>query len=105
MSLYHLNIGYAALLTAGGLIGFLSKGSLPSLVAGAGSGVLVAAFTHLNWPYKTLAVTVISAGLGYVMANKYQATHKFMPAGLIALMSVVVFLAQVRHWYIMNSPH
>ncbi len=41
---------YAALLAIGGLIGFLTKGSLPSLLGGVGSGVVLgcAAQTSLN---------------------------------------------------------
>lgn len=31
---------YAALVTAGGVMGYVKKGSVPSLVAGAGSGIL-----------------------------------------------------------------
>lgn len=30
---------------------------MPSLAAGAGSGLLVAGFTHFQWSFKTAAVT------------------------------------------------
>ncbi|CAJ0578046.1 unnamed protein product, partial [Mesorhabditis spiculigera] len=105
MNLYELNLGYAALLTAGGLIGFISKGSLPSLAAGAGSGLLVAGFTMYNWPYKTLAITLISGGLAYTMGNKFLATNKFMPAGLIAATSALTCIAQTVRWYQTGSLH
>ncbi|VDM79512.1 unnamed protein product [Strongylus vulgaris] len=52
-----INPFYAALLIIGGIIGYVKAGSTPSLISGAGCGVLVAAFTFLDLPLRALGVT------------------------------------------------
>ncbi|XGW22959.1 hypothetical protein V3C99_005305 [Haemonchus contortus] len=98
-----VNPWYAALLTAGGVIGYLKAGSVPSLIAGAGSGAIVAAFTFLDLPYKTLAVAGVSGVLTYVMGMRYANSHKIMPAGVIAAASVCALVVQLVHMHRTNS--
>ncbi|PIO70137.1 transmembrane protein 14C [Teladorsagia circumcincta] len=98
-----VNPWYAALLAAGGVIGYLKAGSVPSLVAGAGSGAIVAAFTFYDLPYKTLAVAGVSGVLAYVMGMRYANSHKIMPAGIIAAASVGALIVQLAHMHRTNS--
>ncbi|RCN27443.1 transmembrane protein 14C [Ancylostoma caninum] len=74
----------------GGVVGYLKAGSVPSLVAGAGSGAIVAAFTFLDLPYKTLAVAGVSGVLSYVMGMRFANSHKIMPAGVIAVAALLL---------------
>ncbi|VDM53108.1 unnamed protein product [Angiostrongylus costaricensis] len=90
-----VNPWYAGMLVVGGVIGYLKAGSIPSLVAGAGSGIVVGAFTFLDLPYKTAVITgelvstllyeSVAGVLAYVMGMRFANSHKIMPAGVIAL--------------------
>ena len=66
---------YGLMLSAGGLAGFLRAKSLPSLIAGVGSG-LVVSFAASKW-VKSLA----SLLLGGIMGVRWRLGGKFMPAG------------------------
>eukprot|EP00271_Cylindrocystis_brebissonii_P007064 TRINITY_DN20199_c0_g2_i1.p1 TRINITY_DN20199_c0_g2~~TRINITY_DN20199_c0_g2_i1.p1 ORF type:complete len:123 (-),score=12.77 TRINITY_DN20199_c0_g2_i1:724-1092(-) len=92
---------YGTLLVLGGLFGFLRKGSVPSLVGGAGCGLLLclAGYVQLqsyhksrnNWPSIFLEL-FISTLLTIVLGKRFQDTGKFMPAGLIAALSILMSL-------------
>ena len=85
---------YAALLVAGGAAGF-AKGSTASLVAGGMSGVAVLALEYLfsssaaarGSTAIAMAELVVSGALTYVMSQRYANSGKFMPAGLVAILS------------------
>lgn len=87
---------YAFLLALGGLIGFLTKQSIPSLAGGGGSGLVLflAGWQQLkafkagtnSWP-AILAELVTSAVLTYVLGLRYARTGKVMPAGMVACLS------------------
>ncbi|KAL6731838.1 hypothetical protein Aduo_002664 [Ancylostoma duodenale] len=96
---------YAGLLMVGGVVGYLKAGSVPSLVAGAGSGAIVAAFTFLDLPYKTLAVAGVSGVLSYVMGMRFANSHKIMPAGVIAVASIATLLVHLIHIHKTGSLH
>jgi uncharacterized membrane protein (UPF0136 family) len=85
---------YAVLLAVGGVIGYTKAGSKPSLYAGLASAV--AAILALGLSFQSADAGMIVAGLvallltaffGYRFAVK---TRKFMPAGLLAVVSFVV---------------
>ena len=85
---------YAMLLAIGGLIGYFKAGSRPSLIAGLLSAA--AAFTALGlsigdnrWgvPLGLVLSIVLFLLFGYRYAAK---TGKFMPSGLLAVLSLVV---------------
>lgn len=77
---------------AGGVMGFVKAGSTASLIAGGGAGLLLivagALIATKTQPGLILGL-LVSLALAARFAPIYFATHKMMPAGLIALLSVV----------------
>ena len=85
---------YAVLLGVGGIIGYTKAGSRPSLIAGLGSALaalfaLMLSLQNTRWGMGlgALLAILLAAFFGYRFAVK---TRKFMPAGLLAVVSVVV---------------
>ncbi|KAK6179196.1 hypothetical protein SNE40_011612 [Patella caerulea] len=87
-----LAYGYAATVAAGGIIGYVKAGSVPSLVMGLACGSLLGfgAYQISNDP-KNVAVSLATSGmLMGVMGFRYMNSGKFMPAGLVASMSFLM---------------
>src|SRR5271157_3021446 len=87
---------YAVLLAVGGAIGYLKAGSRPSLWAGLGSALaslvaLLISVQNARWGMGLAAlIALLLAGFfGYRFLVK---TRKFMPAGLLAVLSVVMLV-------------
>lgn len=82
---------YGAALVLGGLMGF-AKGSTASLIAGGGSGLVMLLLEAYSSNGENKAVTgvqlVVAGGLAYQMNERYQASGKVMPAGLVAFLSI-----------------
>lgn len=73
----------------GGLIGFVTKGSKASLIAGSTFGGLLL----LSNQVKSVKLgSIVSFCLMYVMGKKFMVSKKFMPAGLIASLGIVSFV-------------
>jgi len=92
---------YGFLVLLGGLIGFLKKGSTDSLVGGVGSGalLLLAGYlshqAYLRGAKSGLALfleTGVALALTWIMGQRFRATSKFMPAGLVAALSGIMAL-------------
>ena len=94
-------IVYALLVETGGIIGFLLKKSKPSLIAGAASGgVLIIAFalTFFNRQLGLWIGAVVSLLLCLVFVIRLARTRRFMPAGMLLILSVAaaaILLASV----------
>ena len=87
---------YAFLLALGGLGGYLSKGSTPSLVGGVGSGALLFLLGYISlryyhrgklWKHGTFLCWMISVALTLMMYSRFNRTGKFFPAGVVMLLS------------------
>jgi uncharacterized membrane protein (UPF0136 family) len=96
----HLNFTLGGLVGIGGAIGYLKKGSTPSLVAGLtfgslliGSGVLISKNEAFTGHALASATTGIMTA---AMAQRFLKTNKFMPAGLIASVGAVGFAYNVK---------
>ncbi|KAF0396653.1 TMEM14-domain-containing protein [Gigaspora margarita] len=82
---------YAAAISLGGIFGYIKAGSLPSLFFGLTFGVLAAygANRASNNPRDVLIAFLVSLVLLIVMGIRFFKTGKFMPAGLVAALSLI----------------
>ncbi|KAJ3413742.1 hypothetical protein HDV05_007645 [Chytridiales sp. JEL 0842] len=85
---------FALLVSLGGIIGYVSKGSMISLLAGVGFGTLLLLAAARVSAKKTqyhyyLGLCAILSG---VMAVRFYSTKKFMPAGLVFILSSLMVL-------------
>jgi uncharacterized membrane protein (UPF0136 family) len=74
----------------GGTLGYVRKGSTPSLIAGVvfgslliGSGYIIAKTDSQHQGH--LLATATSGFMALGMAHRYTKTTKFMPAGMVAV--------------------
>lgn len=84
---------YGLLIIAGGIIGYVSKQSMPSLIMGGifGSALLYLAYgvsRKCKWSYNI--ALGISLFLTCFFAYRYFITYAILPAGLMAIISAVV---------------
>ena len=85
---------YGVLMVLGGLMG-LRAGSKASLYAGSGSGVLLLVawyVTRLNLPAGLWLGLVLTVLLTLTFAGRWKKTGKFMPAGMLLLLSLVALV-------------
>ena len=83
---------YIVLLLVGGLIGFLKAGSRVSLITSAVfAAILVIASipSFLTYSARQMVVNVIMAILLVVFAIRLTKTKKFMPSGLMLILTVL----------------
>jgi uncharacterized membrane protein (UPF0136 family) len=87
---------YAILLAVGGVIGYTKAGSKPSLIAGLGSAAAAALALALSVRSTTWGMglgALLAILMAYFFGHRYAVkTRKFMPAGLLALASLIVLM-------------
>ena len=83
---------YAILVTFGGIMGYARKGSLPSLVMGLSTGVVLfyAAYQVSLSPQNATLGFVVCFFLAAMMGYRFFQSGLFMPAGLVAGLSVAM---------------
>jgi uncharacterized membrane protein (UPF0136 family) len=89
---------YIVLLLVGGLIGFLKAGSKVSLITSAVSAALlvVTGLPHVFQPgFRQGAADAIMAALLVVFAIRLTKTKKFMPSGLMLVLTIAALA--LRH--------
>jgi len=82
---------YAAVVIAGGVVGYVKARSQPSLISGLISGIalLVAGgITFQSYDTGMTLATVLAIALLVVFAIRFWKTNRFMPAGLMATLSL-----------------
>ena len=89
---------FGALTIAGGIMGFVKKGSMASLIAGGLCGVLLLIAGQLlrDKPQMGLILGgVISLALAGQFLPKFIQKHAVMPAGMMSVLSVVGIIVTV----------
>ena len=83
---------YALLVTFGGIMGYARKGSLPSLIMGLASGLILfyAAYQVSLSPQNATLGFIVCAFLAIMMGYRFFQSGAFMPAGLVAGLSVAM---------------
>jgi len=92
---------FGALTIIGGVIGFAKAHSVPSIVAGAITGILllVAGWILPNNRMVGLVMAfVVSLLLAAQFIPKFFRTGKVMPAGLMSILSVIGLLVVIVAW-------
>ena len=94
-------IVFGVLTIVGGITGYVSKGSVPSIIAGSISGILLLAAGFLLAQYHTSGLVlalIVSILLAAQFIPKFFATWQMMPAGMMSILSVVGIVAAVVSW-------
>lgn len=94
-------IVFAVLTILGGLVGYLKAGSVISIVAGSISGILllIAAWLLPEHVQGGLILGfLVSLLLAAQFVPKFFRTGKFMPPGLMSLLSIIGLVVAVLAW-------
>ena len=94
-------IVFGLLTIAGGIIGYVKAGSVPSIIAGAITGVLllIAAFLlpeNRLWGLGLALITSLLLAGQFV--PKFIRTGKVMPAGMMSILSVIGIVIGLVAW-------
>ncbi|XP_026477366.1 transmembrane protein 14 homolog [Ctenocephalides felis] len=90
-----IGYAYAATVAAGGVMGYVSRGSVPSLGAGLLFGSLLGygAYLSSGSPPKPLLQLGTTFALAVMMGARWQGNmNKLMPGGVICLMSCAMLV-------------
>ena len=92
---------FGLLTIVGGIIGYASKGSMASIIAGSISGalILVAAFLLPNNAVAGLALgAIVSIALAGRFIPAFIKTGDLMPAGMMSVLSVIGIIMAIVAW-------
>ncbi|XP_031721331.1 transmembrane protein 14C-like [Anarhichas minor] len=105
MAVDWIGFSYAALVSAGGIIGYVKAGSVTSLAAGLLFGLLAAVGAYLaSQNPKNVWLSLGTSGtLAVVMGLRFLNSWKFMPAGLMTLLSGLMLVKIIAG--MQNKPH
>jgi uncharacterized membrane protein (UPF0136 family) len=93
---------FGALTIVGGIIGYVKAGSLPSIIAGTVTGVLLIIAATLLSDHRAVGMAtalVVSLLLAAQFVPKFIRTGKVMPAGLMSILSVIGIVVVVVGWF------
>jgi uncharacterized membrane protein (UPF0136 family) len=92
---------FGILTIVGGIIGYASKGSTASIIAGSISGILLLLGAFLL-PDRAVAGLAIALVVSLLLAGRFVPnfiqTGKAMPAGMMSILSVIGILTAIVTW-------
>jgi uncharacterized membrane protein (UPF0136 family) len=94
-------IVFGVLTIAGGIVGYVKAGSVASIIAGSISGILLLIGAFILPQYRMagfIIALMVSLLLAAQFIPKYFHTGKIMPAGLMALLSVLGIIVAIAAW-------
>src|SRR3989454_110425 len=94
-------IVFGILTIAGGVVGYVKAGSLPSIIAGAITGVLLLVAGFLLPEHRAAGIAtafVVSCVLAAQFVPKFIRTGKMMPAGMMSILSVIGLIVAIVAW-------
>ena len=97
--LYFLIFG--ALTIIGGIIGYVRANSLPSIIAGSITGVLLLVAGSLLSSHRVIGLAtafVVSLLLAAQFVPKFIRTGKVMPAGMMSILSLIGLIVAIVAW-------
>ena len=92
---------FGALTIIGGIIGYVKAGSVPSIVAGAITGVLLLIAASLLPTHRNAGLAtafVVSFLLAAQFVPKLIRTGKMMPAGMMSILSLIGIVVAIVAW-------
>ena len=94
-------IVFGVLTIAGGIVGYVKAGSVASIIAGAITGILLLVAAFLLPEHRAIGLAtafLISLLLAAQFAPKFIRTGRVMPAGMMAILSVIGLIAAIVAW-------
>ncbi len=94
-------IVFGILTIVGGVIGYVKAGSTASIIAGAISGIALIVAAYLlpgNIAMGLILAGVVSVALAGKFIPDFMKTGKVMPAGLMAVLSVIGVIMAIVTW-------
>lgn len=94
-------IVFGALTIVGGIIGYVKAGSVPSIIAGAITGLLLIIAAFLLPEHRAVGLATaffVSLLLAAQFVPKLIRTGKMMPAGMMSILSVIGIVVAIVAW-------
>jgi uncharacterized membrane protein (UPF0136 family) len=94
-------IVFGALTIIGGIIGYVKAGSLPSIIAGSITGLLLLIAGSLLPEHRAIGLAtafIISLFLAAQFIPKFIRTGKAMPAGMMSILSAIGIVVALIAW-------
>jgi len=94
-------IVFGILTIAGGVVGYVKAGSLPSIIAGSITGVLLLVAAFLLPEHRAVGLAtafIVSLLLAAQFVPKFVRTGRVMPPGMMSVLSVIGIIAAIVAW-------